>query len=81
MASSKRRLCSFLEGRILNANQIEFINLIVDHLTENGAMEAKRLYESPFTDLDDQGVGGLFPQADVHVIVDVLEEVKQKAAA
>jgi hypothetical protein len=64
-----------------NANQIEFINLIIDHLTENGAMEPKRLYESPFTDLDDQGVGGLFPQADVLQIVSVLNDVKLKAAA
>jgi type I restriction enzyme R subunit len=62
-------------------NQIEFINLIIDHLTENGAMEPKRLYESPFTDLDDQGVGGLFPQADVLKIVQVLNDVKLKAAA
>ena len=53
-----------------------FINLIIDHLTENGAMEPKRLYESPFTDLDDQGVGGIFPQADVVQIVNVLNDVK-----
>ena len=39
-------------------------------------MEPKRLYESPFTDLDDQGVGGIFPQADVVQIVNVLNDVK-----
>jgi type I restriction enzyme R subunit len=62
-------------------NQIEFINLIIDHLTENGAMEPKRVYESPFTDFDDQGVGGLFPQAEVLQIVNVLNDVKLRAAA
>jgi type I site-specific restriction endonuclease len=35
----------------LSVNQIEFVNLIVNHLTEHGAMEAAMLYESPFTDL------------------------------
>jgi type I restriction enzyme R subunit len=44
-------------------------------------MEPKRLYESPFTDLDDQGVVGVFPQADVLQIVNVLNEVKLNAAA
>ena len=44
-------------------------------------MEPKRLYESPFTVLDDQGVGGLFPQADMLQIVSVLNDVKLKAAA
>jgi type I site-specific restriction endonuclease len=34
-----------------DSNQLEFVNLIVDHLTERGVMEPARLYESPFTDL------------------------------
>jgi type I restriction enzyme R subunit len=55
---------------------MKFINIIIDNLTENGAMEPKRLYESPFTDLGDQGVGGLFPKADVLQIVSVLNDVK-----
>ena len=79
--AAKNAFAGFLQGRNPNSNQIEFINLIIDHLTENGAMEPKRLYESPFTDLDDQGVGGLFPQADVLQIVNVLNDVKLKAAA
>ena len=79
--AAKAAFAGFLQGRNPSVNQIEFINLIIDHLTENGAMEPKRLYESPFTDLDDQGVGGLFPQADVLKIVQVLNDVKLKAAA
>jgi type I restriction enzyme R subunit len=45
------------------------------------AMEPKRLYEPPFTDLDDQSVGGLLPQAGVLKIVNVLNDVRLKAAA
>ncbi len=55
----------------MNGNQIEFINPIVDHLKESGAMDPRRLYDSPFTDFDDQGVSGVFPQADVQHIVKV----------
>jgi type I restriction enzyme R subunit len=79
--AAKNAFAGFLQGRNPSVNQIGFINLIIDHITKNGAMEPKRLYESPFTDLDDQGVGGLFPQADVLQIVNVLNEVKLNAAA
>ena len=79
--AAKDAFADFLSGKNPSANQIEFINLIIDHLTENGAMESKRLYESPFTDLDDQGVGGLFPQSDVLKIVSLLNDVRMKAAA
>jgi hypothetical protein len=33
------------------ANQIEFVNLIVNHLTEHGVIDAALLYESPFIDI------------------------------
>jgi len=68
-------------GRNLNANQIEFVNLIIEHLTERGAMDPRRLYETPLTDFNDQGVTGIFPPADVQKIVQLLYEVRRKAAA
>lgn len=79
--AAKDAFAELLEGQTLNANQIEFINLIIDHLTERGAMDPRRLYESPFTDMDDQGVSGLFTQAVVQRIVQVLNEVRGRAAA
>lgn len=79
--AAKDAFADLLEGQVLNANQIEFINLIIDHLTERGAMDPRRLYESPFTDMDNQGVSGLFSQAVVKRIVKVLSEVHGRAAA
>ena len=56
--------------------------MIVDHLTENGAMEAGRLCESPYTDLNPLGVEGLFPQdGAVAKVVSILDEVRRRAAA
>jgi type I restriction enzyme, R subunit len=43
-------------------------------------MDPRRLYESPFTDLDAQGVSGMFPQADVLRIVQLLNDVRGRAA-
>lgn len=79
--AAKAAFADFLAGRNLNANQIEFVNLIIEHLTERGAMDPRRLYESPFTDFDAQGVSGVFPQADVQRIVQLIHEVGRRAAA
>lgn len=38
----------------------EFVNMIVDYLTENGAMNPALLYSSPYTDFSPLGVDGLF---------------------
>lgn len=79
--AAKKALDSFVGGRTLTANQIEFVNLVIDYLTERGVMDPRRLYESPFTDLDDQGVSGLFAPAEVKSLVAALEEIRAKAAA
>ena len=47
-------------GTAFRANQIEFVNLVVNHLTEHGVMDAAILYESLFTDLTPRGPDGLF---------------------
>jgi len=48
-------LPSELEAEVEEARRfdllLEFANLIVDHLTEHGVMEARLLDESPFADL------------------------------
>jgi type I restriction enzyme, R subunit len=79
--AAKAALAGFMAGRPLTANQIEFINLILDHLTERGAMDPRRLYESPFTDFDDQGVAGVFSMEDARVLAQVLRDVGSRAAA
>ena len=71
----------FITGTTTTPNQIEFINLIVQELPQTGVMEPERLFESPFTDLNAQGPLGVFPQAKVTQIVQVLESIRERAAA
>jgi EcoEI R protein C-terminal len=48
--AAKQALAGLVSGRTLSANQIEFIDLIIDYLTDRGVMDPRRLYESPFTE-------------------------------
>ena len=80
-AAAKQALAEFIEARTHTANQLEFINLIVDHLTEHGVMEAARLYESPFTDLTPQGPDGLFPSGELDALMRAIDAVRKTAVA
>ncbi len=79
--AAKEALASFLSGKPLGANQIEFVNLIVDHLTEYGVMEAGILYESPFTDLTPRGPDELFSRAELDELLGAIEAVRERAVA
>ncbi|EKX55908.1 Type I restriction-modification system, restriction subunit R [Rhodobacter sp. AKP1] len=79
--AAKEAFSKVTDGRTLTATQSEFIDLAVNHLAERGIIEPALFYESPFTDLNDQGIGGIFPQADVEQIVAIVKQIKLSAAA
>ena len=79
--AAKAAFSEFIAERTLSADQIEFVNLIIDHLTEKGQMDPGLLYESPFTDFDPMGVSGVFDMADAKAVVAVLQAVRGHAAA
>ena len=78
--AAKQAFGQFLVGTTVTANQIEFINLMIDHLTERGVMEPAMLYQSPFTDLTPRGPEGLFSSGQVDQLVAVLREIRERAA-
>ena len=77
--AAKEAMAGFLHGKSLNASQIEFVNLVADHLTEHGVMDAAMLYESPFTDLTPHGPDGLFSSAQVDELLATIERVRLTA--
>ena len=79
--AAKRAFAEFLGGRRLNADQIEFLDLVIEHLTARGVMDPSLLYESPFTDFDSKGVEGVFRPEDVVSLVQVLRSIEPRKAA
>ena len=77
--AAKKSLSSFLTGKTLRANQIEFLNMIIDHLTEHGSMDARMLYDSPYTDFSPRGVDGVFASKEVDELLSILEDVRKRA--
>lgn len=80
-AAAKEAFAGFLRGRSLTADQIEFVDMVVDHLTENGVMDAARLYEPPYTERSPLGIEGVFESDAVDEVVAILDGVRQRAAA
>lgn len=79
--AAKEALGEFLSGKATTANQIRFVNMIVDYLTEHGVMDPVLLYRSPFTDINAQGPEGVFESPEVDELVAVLGVVRERAIA
>jgi type I restriction enzyme R subunit len=78
-AAAKGALGNFAGGKKLTASQIEFVNLIIDHLAEHGIVEPAQLYESPFTDAAPVGPDALFAATDLDELMRRLELVRASA--
>ncbi|WP_018689620.1 DEAD/DEAH box helicase family protein [Ahrensia kielensis] len=63
------------------ADQIEFVQLIIDYLTENGTMSPAMIYESPFKEIAPQGPEELFPEDKVVSLVSAIRRAGHAQAS
>jgi type I restriction enzyme R subunit len=80
-AAAKRAFDGFIHERPLNASQLDFVNLVIEHLTQCGWMKPEQLYSSPFTDEFSAGPNSVFsePQA-VQALIATLNAVQENAS-
>ena len=70
----------FLQVGNLKADQMTFIKTIISYLSKNGTIDKSMLYEPPFTDLNDQGISGVFDNdADLVKIVRIIDLINGNA--
>lgn len=78
--AANRHFAGFIQEENLNANQILFVQKIVDYLNKNGVLEKHMLTQSPFTDFDDEGIFGVFDENQKSArIIKLVEEIYHSA--
>ena len=79
-SSLNEAFSTFLQVGNLRADQMTFVKTIITYLTKNGTIDKTMLYEPPFTDLNDQGISGVFDDdADLIKIVKIIDLINENA--
>ena len=76
-SAAKKAVRTFLLGKSASANQIEFPNLVADHLTKHSTVAPGRFYGSPFQDITPQGRDGLFSRMELDELIRDLEPMRE----
>ncbi len=56
-----------------------FMNTIISYLTKNGTIAKNMLFEPPFTNVHDQGLLGVFDDADATKVIKLIDRVNDNA--
>ncbi|WP_022711814.1 DEAD/DEAH box helicase family protein [Pseudochrobactrum sp. AO18b] len=70
---------SFVSDSRATADQIEFVDMVIEHLTEKGTMDPALLYESPFIDVAPEGPQQVFDFDRTKKLVDVITGLNKSA--
>ena len=64
---------------ILGCDQITFLNEVINHLVNSGFLESKFILDTPFTNINDQGVLGVFGESLSKKIIETLQQINRNA--
>jgi len=79
VGAAQAAFAEFIQAGNLRADQMTFINAIIQYLTKNGIVDKKMLFEAPFTNIHDQGLLGVFDDAGAHKVIKLIERVNGNA--
>lgn len=79
--AAKDAFSTFVARHDLTADQTEFLDLVIDSLTESGFVEPQVFYESPYTDIDDMGIAGVFDRDQTQEIIKIVRTLNDAVAA
>lgn len=77
--TAKEVFGSFLAKSSYTVDQINFINLVINDLAQNGVVTAARFYDAPYTAISAVGPQALFTAEQIQEIDNLLESVRRNA--
>jgi len=80
-AAVRESFGEFLSSGTATAAQIEFVNMIIEHLTDQGTMDPALLYEPPFTDVAPTGPDHVFDEERVTRLFARIRAINESAVA
>ncbi|MBD3636816.1 MAG: DEAD/DEAH box helicase family protein [Crocinitomicaceae bacterium] len=71
----------FIQSGELSADQMTFIQQIIDFLTQNGTIDPKLLFKSPFDEQHDGGLLGVFKGEDAkaQLVIEIVKRINENA--
>ena len=80
-AAVREAFSELLAAGTASAAQIEFINMVIEHLTDQGMMDPELLYEPPFTGIAPTGPEHLFDESNVVRLFTKIRAINDSAVA
>jgi len=79
--AAKTAFSDFLQASSLNSQQIRFIDTVINFLSVNGSIDPGMLFESPFTDINTNGLTGIFDINASQKIIQTINKINENAVA
>jgi type I restriction enzyme, R subunit len=80
-AAVSEAFSEFIAAGTASAAQLEFINMVIEHLTDQGIMDPGLLYEPPFTGIAPTGPEHLFDESKVVRLFETIKAINASAVA
>ena len=78
-AAAKQAFAKFLDDKRYSANQIRFVEMVIDYLTDHGTIEVSRVYDSPFTSVAPEGPEAIFVDDDLDKFFEIVKHFHNTA--
>jgi type I restriction enzyme R subunit len=75
LTAANTAFSSFINNPSINASQIRFLNLIIQYLATNGVISSEKLFEPPFTEVNGNGLLGVFNHETADDIVKTINMI------
>lgn len=79
MNAAKEAFSDFLDEGTYSAEQINFVNKVIDYLMDNGILSMEYIFSPPFTDDHGEGAYGFFDDGKVAELFKRIREVNDNA--